>query len=1581
MNVYSKAFDYYSYIGGSVDMRTGQYGCQITLATLFPQGPLEVSREVKLGFSMLGASSGLYGNNWRLSNTEFDVATSRLTLLTGEQFKTQSLPSVGGWLVIEDRKLKDLAVKREDTNTLHVIHKDGPIEILRRTGSTSPYRIVELLYENGERFTWRYEGGIALTSILNHNQEELLHLTYSNGRLEMADVRVEGNRYARTRFLYSTEGRLTHVSVPYDSTGVPATAGYTFRYTRPFYNGLVGLEQLITPMGGGETVRYVENGHQYGNGQYIPRVASWVQTAAAGQPDQLRTYSYSTGRNFTGYPFSGGFKDGEDNLLAVEGDYFYSVEESRVDVDDNDKVLVLTSSTYNKFHLLTEEAVLRGDTRTITSIVYNMVPGQFSAQSANFQLPKIITKRYERAGNPARVVVEHFDTDDYGNEVGRTEASGVRTERSYYPVVGMSGKCPAEPHGLFLRYISHERLIPAGNTSAAQVTEYTYTRLPLTGARYFVLQRSCSQAGAFDQEHTYYETPVDLAGRLKTTSCTLDGLQLISEFSYDIKDGCLVESRSLKGREGQSLESQRTLSLVNRRLLSTKREGDCVLSMAFDVSGRLLKETTSSGQPQQAGRAYAYHFATGNTRASLQTSDALGNQVITRFDGLGRTLSEAQLVAGGVERPVRSWFYDALGQVTKENHIDHLAGSDLLLQTVYFYNSWGNRSKTARADGSVLIDDYDPQLHTRTTGLVGGEQRETQYNEHNQPIRVSLIDTLGNKLDVESRTYDGWGRCVSRVDCVNHRQDHFYYDGHNRVVRVLETPDDGSPARERRVEYALGTSGELATAIFVDGKELGRRSFDSLGRLTLQCRGQGTATQYGYETNWTQPVTVTPPGGIVQSVLYDKQLDVKRQVSVQGQPDLIYDYDPITGHLTRSTSSSLVHELFTDALGYPSKEVHTVNGVSSTAEYEYSPEGRLLRHLASDGQVSQLDYDQQGRFFRLSAGLLRIEQSYDAYGRPQTLITNHGTTQVVTRISYDPLGREAERRFEREGALLRTLTSTYHPSSLLASRFMRDANGQTVLGEIFTYDPFGRLTDYQCQGYERPQDPQGRDIAGQQFTFDLLNNITRVVTTFVSGSEDICERYFEGSDPVQLTRQTHSNPPDDQIFTYDMAGNMKNGPRGQAYTFDAFDQLSSVTRGGETVSYEYYAEGQQALIARGDEPPVSLVYVGNRLDALVQGDKQVRYFSAEDQVVQRSGGVDGPQLHINDAAGSVRGVIAPGEPHISRHYTPYGATAVALDDGKTRTLADLQVTAFNSERLDFAVNLYHLGNGQRAYDPELMVFLSADPFSPFLEGGDNAYCYGNANPTNVNDPSGLLPNWLKWTLTGAALAMGVLALGVGVAGIAAAGAAFSASQVISVAGSALGIVGSTLSMAALGIEAVDEAMGWDRSHHLKGLGWASFAFSIASWGANVTNAWSAAQTAYKTAQAGTSAARAVGGSSASMQAGMRAGIKSIYGRTFKFGDKPTTVSKTFGSTRQSIKAINLSRSLVARYNDLDGASLQKNASDDGGRQQTQAQPQQQWALQQFVDTPQSAGNFFESFQDEAWRVRQSILKEVYQGDE
>lgn len=83
------------------------------------------------------------------------------------------------------------------------------------------------------------------------------------------------------------------------------------------------------------------------------------------------------------------------------------------------------------------------------------------------------------------------------------------------------------------------------------------------------------------------------------------------------------------------------------------------------------------------------------------------------------------------------------------------------------------------------------------------------------------------------------------------------------------------------------------------------------------------------------------------------------------------------------------------------------------------------------------------------------------------------------------------------------------------------------------------------------------------------------------------------------------------------------------------------------------------------------------------------------------------------------------------------------------------IPGFNGERLDPVAGGTFLGNGYRMYHPQLMRFSCPDAFSPFGDGGINAYAYCCGDPVNQADPDGhhSITGWLG---TAVGIVLGVL---------------------------------------------------------------------------------------------------------------------------------------------------------------------------------------------------------------------------------
>ncbi|GEM74683.1 RHS repeat-associated core domain-containing protein [Vibrio sagamiensis] len=81
--------------------------------------------------------------------------------------------------------------------------------------------------------------------------------------------------------------------------------------------------------------------------------------------------------------------------------------------------------------------------------------------------------------------------------------------------------------------------------------------------------------------------------------------------------------------------------------------------------------------------------------------------------------------------------------------------------------------------------------------------------------------------------------------------------------------------------------------------------------------------------------------------------------------------------------------------------------------------------------------------------------------------------------------------------------------------------------------------------------------------------------------------------------------------------------------------------------------------------------------------------------------------------------------------------SVRLAMAQSITKATSQL-GFNGEWLDPILEGYHLGQGYRLYQPNLMRFNVPDSLAPFNQGVHNAYAYCHNDPINFTDPSGHL---------------------------------------------------------------------------------------------------------------------------------------------------------------------------------------------------------------------------------------------------
>jgi RHS repeat-associated protein len=164
------------------------------------------------------------------------------------------------------------------------------------------------------------------------------------------------------------------------------------------------------------------------------------------------------------------------------------------------------------------------------------------------------------------------------------------------------------------------------------------------------------------------------------------------------------------------------------------------------------------------------------------------------------------------------------------------------------------------------------------------------------------------------------------------------------------------------------------------------------------------------------------------------------------------------------------------------------------------------------------------------------------------------------------------------------------------------------------------------------------------------------------------------------------------------------------YHYDPLDRLVDCTPFGQAAIQRYYCK--------------------TRLSTELQGAVQRTIVQHDNQLLaqQQCEGVKmTTTLLAPDQQRSVLNALVANQLH-PLAYAPYGHRSP--ENGL------LSLLGFTGERPDAVTGHYHLGNGYRQFSPGLMRFTSPDSWSPFGEGGLNAYAYCAGDPVNKIDPNG-----------------------------------------------------------------------------------------------------------------------------------------------------------------------------------------------------------------------------------------------------
>jgi RHS repeat-associated protein len=691
---------------------------------------------------------------------------------------------------------------------------------------------------------------------------------------------------------------------------------------------------------------------------------------------------------------------------------------------------------------------------------------------------------------------------------------------------------------------------------------------------------------------------------------------------------------------------------------------------------------------------------------------------------------------------------------------------------------------------------------TTTEWRTGGGKTVTLKNLFDKPDSIERLNVGGQRISLETNTYDGLGRTVAQRDALGHFRQ-FSYDAFDRLLSQ-RLPDNALVERT----YVTHSKEDLPTSIKVDGVGLGEQSFDGLDRMISSTTG-GRLSVFDFVGGQLEPGKVHTPSGQVIDYVYQPQLGQQptQRKTLSSTADYTYDRQNAQLLASKEQDQELERDYYSN--GELKEERRVQGGQNYVMQYQYSHLGRLLSYTDVMGVSQTYDYDAAGRLEHTEVGSLMSSFTYNPLGQLASTETTDTANNRSLKISleYDDAGREVLRAFSLPGGIVQTLAQAYDAADHLQQRTLKQ--GATVLrDEHFEYDSRGRLEVYTATGPQAPVDPQGKQIASQRFTFDALDNILEVETTFAGGSNTAVYE-FAGADPTQLTavRNSHGDYPAEILLSYDDDGNLITDEAGRLLDYDALGRLVSVSLEDDAdgASYGYDAQDSPTS-ASTTTTREQRFYRDGELASQLNGQNQRSFIRAADALLAERHSGEGDALHLlaTDAKKTVLVEIDSTSAN-DLEYTAYGHQSSATP-AATRS-------AFNGELRESTTGWYLLGQGYRAYNPILMRFHSPDSLSPFEAGGLNAYMYCLGDPVNYRDPDGHLPAWAMMLIG----VVGGVALGVITAGAAtpAATALISAGVISASTASSIGAVAggvsASMGVAALGTGLVGSFAGLDEN--------------------------------------------------------------------------------------------------------------------------------------------------------------------------
>ena len=522
--------------------------------------------------------------------------------------------------------------------------------------------------------------------------------------------------------------------------------------------------------------------------------------------------------------------------------------------------------------------------------------------------------------------------------------------------------------------------------------------------------------------------------------------------------------------------------------------------------------------------------------------------------------------------------------------------------------------------------------------------------------------------------------------------------------------------RNNSTSYSYDANGHV-TAI---NEPLGRqtqRDYDELGRLIEENSPSGLRSTYTYDVH----------GNMLSKTDQAAGINYLTQYGYDENDNQIWTIDP------RGQRTDYVY----DAQNRKIEERYLVSGVQHNRLYSYDAMGRLKTVTNERSQTNRTKYDARSQVMQKINPLNEntVTYSYDANGNVATV--TDGAGRVVTN-TYDAINRKIKQQ-DQNGDYQ---AWTYHDNGQIAT--YRDGRGKITQ---YSYDNAGNLTATSEAGMTTTSTYDGNgnvltvtDPKGQttSYTYDALDR--RKTTTLQNGQQWLYDYDAAGNLISEITPTGEKT-----LQTFDALGRMTQRTeyaannsitRQLAYSYDANSNITSVTSGGNTISYSYDEINRINSVTDQFGQTLSYAYdkAGNRTGLTYPGNKAITYqYDNADRLDSLTDWLNKTTRYSHNPAGQVTDVINGNGSKVEYRYDTAGRL-IRLKNLK----ADGSVISSHDLTLDGGGNIT-----QAALDlpllptaPASIAGMSYDSNNRLLNAGGKSYQHDPTGRIIEQDVSG-----------------------------------------------------------------------------------------------------------------------------------------------------------------------------------------------------------------------------------------------------